>query len=74
MSQSGPLNNDSGTIPSNVPIDFITDSGTAEAINNEILVKGALGLSTSGTGNVITISGAVTATTSIARTFLLMGG
>jgi hypothetical protein len=50
-----------GNVPSNVPINFITNSGTATSSSNNINVVGSGGVSTSGSGNTVTI----TATASI---------
>lgn len=54
MSQAGILD----VINSNpeIPIDFVADSGTAIAINNEIEILGGVGIDTSASGNTITIS------------------
>ena len=54
MSQSGILNSTS-TTPSNVPINFVTDSGTAVAAANIINVNGGTNVTTSGAGNTILI-------------------
>lgn len=54
MSQAG-LRNE-GTTPSDVPIDFVTNSGTAVAIDNVLEILGSGGITTSAVGNVITIS------------------
>jgi hypothetical protein len=54
MSQSGPLNGNTGTITG--ADEFITDSGTAVPILGEINVFGGNGASTSGSGNTITIN------------------
>lgn len=54
MSQAGVLT--IGAFPT-IPIDFITNFGTAIAINNEIEILGNNGITTSGAGNVVTISG-----------------
>lgn len=45
----------SGSIPSNVAIDFVTDDGIATPIANVINVLGSNGLTTSGSSNTITI-------------------
>jgi hypothetical protein len=55
MSQSGATNK-VGTVPSNVPISFVTNSGTATAIGHVVDVFGGTGVTTSGAGNVITIT------------------
>jgi hypothetical protein len=58
MSQAGPLNEQgSGPTPPDVPIDFVTNSGTATASANVIDILGSGGITTSGSGNVITITG-----------------
>lgn len=46
----------SGSVPTNVPINFITDSGTAVSSSNNINVLGSGGTSTSGAGNTVTIT------------------
>lgn len=49
----------SGSVPTDVPIDFVTDSGTAVAVNNILNVittdAGTDGITTTGSGNTITI-------------------
>lgn len=40
-----------------IPIDFITDDGTAIAINNQIEILGDNGVETSGSGNTVTVAG-----------------
>lgn len=45
-----------GTVPTNVPINFITDAGTAISSNNDINIVGAGGTSTAGAGNTVTIT------------------
>ena len=45
-----------GAVPSNVPINFITDAGTAVSSSNNINVLGAGGTSTAGAGNTVTIT------------------
>lgn len=67
MSQAGEID----VINSNpqIPTMFITDSGTAIPIANEINIVGAGGIVTSGSGNTITITGGATiATTYTANT------
>jgi hypothetical protein len=54
MSQSGSYN--AATSNPQIPIDFVTDSGTAIASANIINVFGAGGTTTSGAGNTITIN------------------
>lgn len=49
-----PIN--AGGTPSNVPINFITDSGTAVSSSNNINVVGGGATSTSGAGNTVTIT------------------
>ena len=55
MSQSGSLKNKSVT-PPNVPISFVTQSGTAISALNILNVVGAGEASTSGAGNTVTIT------------------
>lgn len=53
----------SSNVPTNVPINFITNAGTAVSSSNNINVVGSGGTSTSGSGNTVTItstSGAMT--------------
>ena len=57
MSQAGSLNNAEIPFPpGEIPIDFVTDSGTAVAIANVIEILGGSGATTSASGNVITIN------------------
>jgi hypothetical protein len=56
VSQAGPLTNHSGSVPSDVPITFVTNSGDATAVSNVIEILGGSGITTSGAGNVITIT------------------
>ncbi len=46
----------SGNVPSNVPINFITDAGTAVSSGNNINVNGSGATSTSGSGNTVVIT------------------
>lgn len=56
MSQAGPLHEQgSGTLPSDVPTEFITNSGTAVPSLNVLEILGTGGITTTGSGNVITI-------------------
>lgn len=45
-----------GSVPTNVPINFITNSGTAVSSSNNINVVGGGATSTSGSGNTVTIT------------------
>lgn len=45
-----------GNVPSNVPINFITDVGTAVSSGNNINVVGGGATSTAGSGNTVTIT------------------
>ncbi len=56
MSQSGILKVTDSVIPTNVPIDFVTNSGTAVAALNILNVLGSGQVSTSGSGNTLTIN------------------
>ena len=57
MSQAGLLKQSgNGGVPTNVPISFVTDSGTAVSVGNVLDVFGGLGITTSGAGQVITIT------------------
>ena len=55
MSQAGILAL-TGSVPSNVPIDFVTNSGTATSVANTLNVLGAGGTTTAGSGNTVTIT------------------
>src|SRR5271156_1254217 len=56
MSQSGAFNLVSGVIPGDVPIDFVTDSGTATAIANVLNVNGGPGINVSAPGSSNSVS------------------
>lgn len=45
-----------GNVPSNVPINFVTNSGTAVSALSTINILGSGGTSTSGAGNTVTIT------------------
>lgn len=53
----------SGGVPSNVPINFVTNSGTAISALNTINIFGVGGVSTSGSGNTVDISVSATGVT-----------
>lgn len=55
MSQAGIITV-SGNVPSNVPINFVTNSGTAVSVGNSINILGAAGSTTSGSSNTVTIT------------------
>lgn len=46
----------SGGVPSNVPINFVTNSGTAVSVLNTINILGVGGVATSGSGNTVSIT------------------
>ncbi len=50
-----------GNVPSNVPINFVTNAGTATSAANNINIFGIGGTNTSGSGNTILISSTSTA-------------
>jgi hypothetical protein len=57
MSQAGSLTDQgSGPLPPDVPTEFVTNSGTAVPSSNVIEILGAGSITTTGAGNVITIS------------------
>src|SRR5260221_8507484 len=56
MSQSGILNNQSGSIPPSVAEAFVTNSGTAIPVANVLNVLGSGEVTTSGSGNTLTIN------------------
>lgn len=56
MSQSGFNKITSNVLPPSVPITFQTQSGTATALLNILNIFGALGVTTSGSGNTVTLS------------------
>lgn len=55
MSQSGIINTTSGPVPSNVATTYVTDSGNAVPASNVLNVLGNDGITTSGSGNTITV-------------------
>lgn len=66
MSQAGPL---SASSDPTIPLDFVTDSGTAIASANILNVLGGIGVTTSGSGNTIIIdASAAVGVTSITGT------
>ncbi len=57
MSQAGQLNDQGGgVIPPEVATEYVTNSGTAVPALNVLEILGSGGITTSGSGNVITIS------------------
>lgn len=56
MSQAGSLNPTTVPTPPDVPTQFVTDSGTAIPALNIIQILGSGSITTSGAGNVVTIS------------------
>lgn len=58
MSQSGPLN-DSGENPE-VPIEFVANTGVAEASHNVLEILGSGAITTTASGNIITITSSST--------------
>lgn len=63
MSQAGLARITEGSLPPSVATTFITNSGTATPVANTLFVVGASGVTTTGSGNTITIvssSGAFT--------------
>lgn len=67
MSQSGII--DIGGSDPQVPTSFITDSGTAVPINNELEILGGTAIDTSGSGNTVTINFDITEVPTIATTY-----
>jgi hypothetical protein len=63
MSQAGPLNNNGGggTVPGDVATSYITDAGTGVPSSNVLNVIGGTGITTSASGDTITISATGTA-------------
>jgi hypothetical protein len=55
MSQAGIIALVGASVPSNVPINFVTNAGTATSVANVINIVGAGGTTTSGVGNTVTI-------------------
>jgi hypothetical protein len=56
MSQAGIVSTSGGPPPPDVPTTFVEDSGSATAAANILNVLGTNGISTSGSGNTVTIS------------------
>jgi hypothetical protein len=63
MSQAGLLKIPTGSIPPSVPTSFVTNSGTAVPVANVLSILATNGVTDSGAGSTVTISG-VNATTS----------
>jgi hypothetical protein len=55
MSQAGLIAINNGNLPPDVPLEFVTDSGTAVASANILNVLGGAGVTTEGFGNTIEI-------------------
>jgi hypothetical protein len=57
MSQAGPITEQSsGPLPPDVPTEFVTNSGTAVPASNVIEILGSGSITTTGSGNVVTVS------------------
>ncbi len=56
MSQAGSLNETTAPSPPDVPTEFVTNSGTAVPALNVIEILGTGSITTTGSGNVVTIS------------------
>lgn len=56
MSQAGELNSANNIVPVDVATSYVTDSGTAVPVANILDVFGGSGISTAGSGNVVTIT------------------
>ena len=64
MSQAGQLNISDSNLPGNVPITFVGNTGTGQAVNNIFDILGSGGVLTNISGNVLTITaGSSSATT-----------
>jgi len=57
MSQAGDLDGGSASLPTNVLTEVVTDSGSAVPIANILEILGTGGITTSGSGNTVTIDG-----------------